>query len=63
MKGNKNKKKHKCPSCIKSYQSENVLDAHCLNRHGKTLKELRELKAKSTMTLGDFMNTGDEKND
>ncbi|MCK4544613.1 hypothetical protein KAU43_03675 [candidate division WOR-3 bacterium] len=59
-KGKKNKNKHKCPSCIKKYQSIKDLERHCLNQHRKTLKELQVEKDSCNMTLGDFMNTGDD---
>lgn len=61
--GNKNKNKHICPSCKKPYQSKKDLDRHCLNYHKKSYEELKAIYDNQTMTLGDFMDTGDEEND
>lgn len=61
-KKNKNKNKQKCPSCKKPYQSMKDLDRHCLNYHQKSYEELKAIQDQSNMTLGDFMNTGDEGN-
>ena len=58
-KGRKNKKKFKCPSCTKLFQSEWDLDQHCRGVHGKPYKDLKEFVDNSRMTLGDFMVDGD----
>ena len=42
-----------CPVCGKSYQSEKDLYRHCLQIHGKTLKELSALHR--TLTISDIM--------
>ena len=56
------KNKHKCPSCPKAFQSKKQLDAHCYNYHQKSYDDLKAIKDKSNMTLGDFIKVqeGDE---
>jgi phage-related protein len=36
------------------------LEAHCLNHHHKSYSDLIKITEQSIMTLGDFMNDGDE---
>lgn len=59
-KGKHKKKRFECPNCDQDYESEKRLDGHCRNYHGKSLKELREIKEQSRMTLGDFVKKDDE---
>jgi len=57
----KNKKnKNKCPLCHNYFRTMKQLEAHCLNHHHKSYSDLIKITEQSIMTLGDFMNDGDE---
>lgn len=51
----KNKNKHICPSCGKPYQSMVDMENHCRKIHGKSFKDLQEIKENSQMTIANFM--------